>query len=106
MSRSGGNRRKLAETLLGAPIAVRKYSQAPGSGRRTEMMAIGISLAETAETTTTSPIGVWRRSSLSEAEGPALSEVEGSVGVAETAQTPSDADTVDVPATPSPARAG
>jgi hypothetical protein len=35
-----------------------------------------------------------------------LSEVEGSVGVAETAETPSNADTDDVSATPSPARAG
>jgi hypothetical protein len=68
--------------------------------------AIGISLAETAETPTASPMGVWRRPSLSEAEGPALSEVEGSVGVAETAETPSNADTDDVSATPSPARAG
>ena len=94
-------RRKPAETggnSFVGPIAVRKYSQAPGSGRRAELLATGVSLAETAETPSTSPIGVWRR--------PSLSEAEGSVGVAETAQTPSDADTDDVPATPSPARAG
>ncbi len=40
------------------------------------------------------------------AEGPALSEVEGPVGVAESAETPSDADADDVSATPSPALSG
>ena len=63
MSRSGGNRRKLAETLFGGPIAVRKYSQAPGSGRRAELLAIGVSLAETAETPTRSRTRVSCRSS-------------------------------------------
>jgi hypothetical protein len=59
-------RRKPAETggnPFGGPIAVRKYSQAQGSGRRAELLAIGVSLAETAETPTTSPTGVWRRPS-------------------------------------------
>jgi hypothetical protein len=97
MVRSGGNRRKLAETCFGDPIAVRKYSRAHGSCRRAELLAIGISLAETAQTPTTNPTGVWR--------WPSLNEAEGSVGVAETAQSPSDADTDDVPATPSLARA-
>src|SRR5260370_35248228 len=50
MPRSGGNRRKLAETHFGAPIVVRKYSQVLGWGACAELSAIGVSLAETAET--------------------------------------------------------
>jgi hypothetical protein len=61
MSRSGGNRRKLAETRFWPPIAVRKYSWVPGSGRRAELFAIGVPLAEIAETPTTSPARVWHR---------------------------------------------
>jgi hypothetical protein len=50
-------RRKLAETLLGGRIAVGKYSRAQESGRRAELLAIGGSLAEIAETPSTSPPG-------------------------------------------------
>ena len=46
-------RQKLAEIRFWGPIAVRKYSQAQGSGRCAELLAIGVSLAETAETPTT-----------------------------------------------------
>jgi hypothetical protein len=63
MSQSGGNQRKLAETRFGSPIAVRKYSQAQGSGRRAELSAIGKTLAEIAEIPTTSPARVSCRSS-------------------------------------------
>ena len=56
-------RQKLAEIRFWGPIAVRKYSQAQGSGRCAELLAIGVSLAETAETPTTSPTKVSRRPS-------------------------------------------
>jgi hypothetical protein len=73
MSRSGGNWRKLAETRFWASIAVGKYSQTPGSGRRAELMVIGVSLAEIAEIPKTNPARVsCRPSEISETSKPAI----------------------------------
>jgi hypothetical protein len=56
-------RRKPAETPFRAPTAVRKYSQAQGSGRRVELSAIGKTLAEIAETPAAGPTRVSCRPS-------------------------------------------
>src|SRR5713226_6295101 len=82
--------------------------QNPGSGRPAPGLEIGISLAEIAETPTTTPNGVWRQPSLSEAEGSvggsgncanplgcrygrcSSNAVAGAGGVAESAETPDD----------------
>jgi hypothetical protein len=68
-------RRKPAEALFWTPIAVRKYSYVPRSGRRADLLAIGISLAEIAEIPVTAPgAGSAQRLDLGRARGPMTPE--------------------------------